>query len=104
MQYVIDKDLVVAILPDEAQGILKKYPECVGVIISREIKQPYSWCVPFQDPRNDEEKRLEYRDRRRQEYPLIQDQLDMIYWDQVNGTTTFRDSISAIKAKYPKVT
>lgn len=44
----------------------------------------------------------EYRAPRKKEYPLVKDQLDMIYHDQVNGTTTFKDAIDAIKAKYPK--
>ena len=35
-------------------------------------------------------------------YPAIGDQLDMIYHDQVNGTTTFKDTIKAVKDKYPK--
>jgi hypothetical protein len=58
--------------------------------------------LPFPDPRTDAEKALAYRDKRRQEYPPIADQLDMIYWDQANGTTTWRDTIAAVKAKYPK--
>ena len=33
--------------------------------------------------------------------PLAQ-QLDMRYWDSVNGTTTWKDHIAAVKAKYPK--
>ena len=33
--------------------------------------------------------------------PLAQ-QLDMQYWDAVNGTTTWKDHIAAVKAKYPK--
>lgn len=39
---------------------------------------------------------------RRKAYPSIQDQLDMLYWDQVNGTTTWKDSIAAVKAANPK--
>jgi len=35
-------------------------------------------------------------------YPTIQEQLDMQYHDAVNGTTTWKDAILAIKAKYPK--
>ena len=31
-----------------------------------------------------------------------QDQLDMIYHDQVNSTTTFKDAVKAVKDKYPK--
>jgi len=35
-------------------------------------------------------------------YLPIADQLDMIYWDNVNGTTTWKDSIAATKAAHPK--
>ena len=35
-------------------------------------------------------------------YPSIQEQLDMQYWDSVNGTTTWQDKINEIKTKYPK--
>ena len=35
-------------------------------------------------------------------YPEIGDQLDMIYHDQVNGTTTFKDAIKVIKDANPK--
>ena len=35
-------------------------------------------------------------------YPSIGDQLDNIYHDQVNGTTTFKDAIKAIKDANPK--
>jgi len=36
------------------------------------------------------------------DYGPIGEQLDMIYKDQVNGTTTFKDHVSAVKAKHPK--
>jgi len=35
-------------------------------------------------------------------YPPIGDQMDMIYHDQVDGTTTFKDAIKAIKDAHPK--
>ena len=35
-------------------------------------------------------------------YPSIQDQLDMQYWDSVNGTTTWKDAIEAVKTENPK--
>ena len=44
----------------------------------------------------------EYQRLRAAEYPSIQEQLDMQYWDSVNGTTTWQDAIDAVKAKYPK--
>ena len=39
---------------------------------------------------------------RRMAYPRIGDQLDMIYHDQVDGTTTFKDAIQAVKDANPK--
>ena len=44
----------------------------------------------------------DYATLRSQEYPSREDQLDMMYWDKVNGTTTWEDAIQAIKDKYPK--
>ncbi len=35
-------------------------------------------------------------------YPSIQDQLDMQYWDKVNGTTKWQDTIAKVKADTPK--
>ena len=35
-------------------------------------------------------------------YPDIKDQLDMLYWDSVNGTTTWADAIAEAKASTPK--
>lgn len=42
---------------------------------------------------------VDYQDRRKIEYPKIEDQLDMIFH---NGIDAWRDQISKIKAKYPK--
>lgn len=44
----------------------------------------------------------DYDTLRSQEYPSREEQLDMMYWDKVNGTTTWEDTIQAIKDKYPK--
>ena len=35
-------------------------------------------------------------------YASIQDQLDMQYWDNVNGTTTWKDHIAKVKSDNPK--
>tara|TARA_R100000781_G_scaffold12921_1_gene11243 strand:+ start:3014 stop:3334 length:321 start_codon:yes stop_codon:yes gene_type:complete len=45
---------------------------------------------------------LNYEKKRLKEYPHYRDQLDMMYKDQVNGTTTWKDAITAVKNKYPK--
>ena len=51
--------------------------------------------VPEPIPKSYIEKRLE-------EYPSIPDQLDMIYWDKINQTNIWADTIGKIKADYPK--
>ena len=43
-----------------------------------------------------------YAEKRAAEYPPITEQLDMIYWDKINGTNLWCEKITAIKAKYPK--
>lgn len=43
-----------------------------------------------------------YVELRASEYPDLATQLDMQYWDNINGTTVWQDTIDAIKAKYPK--
>ncbi len=53
------------------------------------------------DPRTAREKRQAYRDRRRLAYPKIEDQLDMIYHDTVDGTSTWVDAIAAVKQQHP---
>ena len=44
---------------------------------------------------------LAYQGKRREEYPSIEEQLDIIFWDKKNGTTEWEDSIQVIKNKYP---
>ena len=44
----------------------------------------------------------QYQRDRATAYPSIKDQLDMQYWDNVNGTTTWEDAIAKVKADNPK--
>ena len=44
----------------------------------------------------------QYKYDRQSEYKSLAEQLDMQYWDAVNGTTNWQDHINAIKTKYPK--
>ena len=43
-----------------------------------------------------------YKYQRASAYPSIQEQLDMQYWDAINGTTTWQDAINAVKQQFPK--
>lgn len=85
------------------------------VIIFDDGKGPYirEWRLPFHIPTKEEMEVLEplaqawaaslvYKDLRSAEYPSIQDQLDMLYWDKVNGTNNWQAKITEIKEKYPK--
>jgi hypothetical protein len=46
-----------------------------------------------------EKERIAYKDKRKAEYPSIEDQLDDIYH---NGVAAWKTTIKAIKDKYPK--
>lgn len=43
-----------------------------------------------------------YDMERARAYPSVGDQLDMIYKDNKNNTTTHADAVEVVKAKYPK--
>ena len=45
---------------------------------------------------------LGYSDKRSQTYAEIGEQLDQQYHDAVNGTTTWKDAITAVKSAHPK--
>lgn len=46
----------------------------------------------------------QYKYDRQQAYASIAEQLDMQYWDRVNGTSTWKEHIDAVKAAHPKPT
>ena len=43
-----------------------------------------------------------YQRDRAVDYPSFADQLDMQYWDKINGTNKWQQAINAVKQKYPK--
>ena len=48
------------------------------------------------------EQQFGYIQARQEAYGSIADQLDMQYWDAVNGTTTWQDHVAQVKADNPK--
>ena len=48
------------------------------------------------------EKTEGYRERRKAKFAAVEDQLDMQYWDAVNGTTTWKAHVAKVKADNPK--
>lgn len=80
--------------------IVGKYPECEIITYH---SCPDAGELGFgPDPRTTEEKKQAYKDKRRLEYPSVADQLDMMYHDAINGTTTWTNAMTAVKVKYPK--
>ena len=45
---------------------------------------------------------IKYQSDRAAAYASVGDQLDMQYWDAVNGTTTWKDHVAKVKKDYPK--
>ena len=45
---------------------------------------------------------IQYKNDRAKNYASIEDQLDMQYWDSVNGTSTWKDHVAKVKKDYPK--
>ena len=48
------------------------------------------------------EQEFGYIQARQEAYGSIANQLDMQYWDSVNGTTTWKDHIAQVKSDNPK--
>ena len=92
-------DALVSLVPD-AEWVLS------GDTIrwdSPDIDQPSDAEIDAEIVRLDaEDASQQYARNRAAAYPSIGDQLDMIYWDSVNNTTTWKDAIAAVKAAHPK--
>lgn len=46
----------------------------------------------------------QYQRDRAEAYPSLKEQMDMQYWDRVNGTNNWETKIAEIKAQFPKPT
>ena len=73
------------------------------------IWQDENTTIPTQKECEDEIKRLEEEDKKTQyqrdravAYPSIQEQLDMQYWDAVNGTKKWQEAVAKVKTDHPK--
>ncbi len=75
----------------------------VEVIISddEEAKIRASWAEEAQK-RRERLAQFGYIDARKKLYPSLPDQLDMIYHDLIEGTSTWKDLITQIKIDNPK--
>jgi len=44
----------------------------------------------------------QYKEQRAKAYKPLAEQLDIQYWDKVNGTETWKEQIDAVKDEHPK--
>ena len=81
-------------------GTNSAFYESVGMT-ETEVEQAYNgnWFVAGYAPMTPEPS---YAEKRLAEYPAIGEQLDMMYWDKINGTDLWPEKITEIKNKYPK--
>jgi hypothetical protein len=94
----------------KAEALLSLAPAAEWVITgdtirwdSPDIKQPSDDAINAEIARLDADYEAQvYARNRAADYPSVNDQLDMIYWDGVNGTTTWQDAIAAVKTAHPK--
>ena len=47
-------------------------------------------------------KQIQYRLDRMDSYPSYAEQLDMQYWDKVNGTNKWQEAVTKVKSDHPK--
>ena len=100
---------------------LKKHPDTGKVHCISLVKDGINFLIPVNPTNTDYQQFIQnvaeqgieivegpdiiepdYATLRQQEYPSREEQLDMMYWDRVNGTNIWEETIQSIKDKYPK--
>ena len=71
-------------------------------LTAEEIEATLNFWAENERARQLDEEANGYKYARQSAYASIQDQLDMQYWDSVNGTTTWKDHIAQVKSDNPK--
>lgn len=88
--YHIPRNCIDAPLPNVPENCLVKWNGTDFVVepILEEI-------IPEPEP-------LTYKQKRALAYPSLSDQLDIIYWDQIKGTSVWLNMITEVKNSIPK--
>ena len=92
------------------QAIRKAYPNAVSIDDSAGAFDANNNSIILDQSKIDEARAtlnaeyaaLEYSRKRVEQYASVEDQLDMQYWDSVNGTTIWKDHIAKVKSDNPK--
>ena len=83
-------------------GFRKDYTGTERMAYENIILNDDTATMPSEEEVNAKITELEVIEDRRLAYGSIQDQLDMQYWDKVNGTTNWEDHIAKVKSDNPK--
>ena len=62
----------------------------------------FTYCQEWGLTINDDVVARVVLDLRRKAYGTWENQMDMQYWDKVNDTSTWQDTVQVVKDKYPK--
>ena len=97
-------------MANKAEALVSLVPDAEWVLSgdtirwdSPDIDQPSDAEIDAELVRLDAEyASQQYARDRAAAYPPIGEQLDMMYWDSVNDTTTWASAIAAVKAAHPK--
>ena len=97
-------------LQDKANAILSLVPNAEFAIVDNVLIWHKPSIAPVTEAEiNAEIARLkadyeskQYQRDRASAYKPLTEQLDMMYWDRVNGTSTWKEHIDAVKAAHPK--
>jgi hypothetical protein len=76
-----------------------------GTAIFSDTK-PYTWSEVSAEKAllQTEYANNQYQRDRAKAYPSLEEQMDMQYWDKINGTNNWETKIAEIKAQFPKPT
>lgn len=90
----------------DIDAIIKAYPDAVSADSVLGAFDKDGKNISIDDAKVTEARteldKLKYRDKRLMAFPSIQEQLDLQYWDKVNGTTKWQEAIAKVKSDYPK--
>jgi len=94
----------------DGEAIFKAYPQVVAIYEKKGCFDASGNKVTIEDSKVTEARTaldaeyaaLKYQRDRAASYPSLQEQFDLQYWDQVNGTTKWKEAIAKVKSDNPK--
>jgi len=87
---------------DKHQAIYKLYPNVVTIRGDIAYDKDNNEVTYDNNAVEAEIAKNAYKEQRQQAYAPLAEQLDMQYWDKVNGTNLWKEHIDAVKAAHRK--